>query len=57
LKLAENGNATMLIWPRKNYLGQKDKIDDIDDEDSQPLKHIFKVNLTQIFERSLKELS
>jgi hypothetical protein len=45
----------MLIWPGKNYLGQKYKIDDIDDEDSQQLKYIFKVNLTQIFERFLIE--
>jgi hypothetical protein len=37
----------MLIWSGKNYLGRKDKIGDIDDQDSQPLKYIFKVNLTQ----------
>jgi hypothetical protein len=42
-KLAENGNATMLIWLGKNYLGQKDSMDESETEKAPPLKYTFNV--------------
>lgn len=42
-QLASAGNATMLIWLGKQWLGQKDKIEDEDEEDAPPLEIKFEV--------------
>ena len=42
--LAESGNATMLIWLGKQWLGQCEKHDDKTQEEAQPLKINFTVN-------------
>jgi hypothetical protein len=42
-KAAEKGNPTMLIWLGKNYLGQKDSMDESETETAPPLKYTFKV--------------
>jgi|1185.fasta_scaffold420053_2 hypothetical protein len=36
-KLAESGNAAVVIWLGKNLLGQRDKFDDAGTEDNKPL--------------------